>query len=181
MSEQPKNVFRVHINGTLDQVWNELTKTHEVQKAMFNSRMHTTQLVPGAPIRMCTADGKYTAVAGEVIEIQERVRFSHTFRFTSYDDPACEVVYDLAQQEGGVSFTLTILNLAEGTKTAKQMRQGGPMICNTLKAVVEIGKPPLGTRLLYGMFGLLAPFTPKRCLSDRWPLDGALEGGGHGA
>ncbi len=171
MSERPKNVFKVHINGTLEQVWNELTKTDELQKAMFNSRLHTTQLTPGAPVRMCSANGKYTVVAGEVIEIEERVRFSHTFRFTSYDDPACQVVYDLEQRADGVEFTLTILDLAKGTKTAKQMLQGGTMICNTLKAVIETGKPSLGTRLLYLLFAILAPFAPKRCASEHWPLD----------
>ena len=41
----------------------------------------------------------------------------------------------------GVEFTLRLENLPPGTKTAKQMLQGSQMIVNTLKAVVETGRP----------------------------------------
>ena len=163
--------FRVFIRGTMDQVWQELTKTDEVQKAMFNSRLHTPGLEPGAPIRMRSPSGKYTAVVGEVVECRKPLRFSHTFRFTNYDDPECTVIYDLEQKDDGVEFTLTIEDLPEGTKTAKQMRQGGPWICNVLKSVVETGRPPVMARVLYPVMGALAPLTtPKRCRSSNWPL-----------
>ena len=45
-----------------------------------------------------------------------------------------------------MEFTLTMEDLAIGTKSAKQMIQGGTMIVNTLKAVIETGRPSLGTR-----------------------------------
>ncbi len=167
----PREVFRVFIRGTVDQVWRELTKTDEVQKAMFDSRMDTKGLEPGAIFCMRSPNGKYTAVVGRVIEIEEPVRFSHTFRFTSYDDPECSVVYDLSVKDGGVEVTMTLENLPVGTKTAKQMLQGGPMICKTLKAVIETGKPPIGTRLLYLVFKLFAPFNPDRVRSVHWSLD----------
>ena len=163
-------VFEVFIQAPMESVWNELTKTHEVQKAVFNAQMHTTELGVGAPIRMRSPNGKYTAVAGEVLEFEKPLRFSHTFRFTQYDDPDCEVLYELEQQDDGTRFRLTVRRAPTGTKTAKQMKQGGTMICNTLKAVLETGSPTFGIRLLYGLFGLLAPFTPKRCATENWPL-----------
>ena len=61
-------------------------------------------------------------------------------------------------------------NLPEGTKTAKQMKQGGTMIINTLKAMVENGKPSFGTRMLYMLFGLLEPLSPRKSLTSNWPL-----------
>jgi hypothetical protein len=81
------------------------------------------------------------------------------------------VIYDLEEVAGGTRFTLTIEDLPAGTKTAKQMMQGGTMICNTLKSVIETGRPGLGIRLLHVVFKLMQPMTPKRCRSENWPVD----------
>jgi hypothetical protein len=124
---------------------------------------------------MRSPNGKYTAVVGEVIELEEKVRFSHTFRFTTYDDPVCTVIYELREVEGGVALTLTVEDMPAGTKTAKQMKQGGSFIVNTLKSVVETGRPPLGARLLFVLFKLLEPFNPKRARSENWPLHESAE------
>lgn len=170
MANGEKAVFKVLIRGSIDDVWRELTKTDEVQQAMFNSRLHTPGLAPGAPLRMRSPNGRYTSVVGEVIDIREKVRFSHTFRFTTYDDPPCTVIYELRQVEEGVEFTLTVENIPTGTKTAKQMQRGGTFIVDTLKSIVETGRAPLGARLLFVLFKLLEPFNPKRTRSENWPL-----------
>ena len=170
MSQKDTAVFRVHIKGSIEKVWNEITKTDEPQKAMFNSVMHTTRLEPGAPIRMRTVNGKHTSVVGEVIEIDPPHRFVHTMRFTNYDDPPCKITYELKEVAGGVEFTLTVDDIPLGTKSAKQLLSGGKFIVNTLKGVVENGKPGLGVRILYQLFKLLAPFSPAQTRSERWPL-----------
>ncbi|MEM7166805.1 MAG: SRPBCC domain-containing protein [Planctomycetota bacterium] len=164
-------MFRVLIQGTVEQVWNEITKTDEPIAAFFNSRMDVGQLKAGSKLAMRTPDGKYTGVVGKVLEVIPHKRFSHTFRFTNFDDPECVVIYDLEPRGDEVQFTLTIESLPTGTKSAKQMLQGGTMIVNTLKAVVETGKPTLGTRMLFVLFKLMGPFTPKRCLSQNWPVN----------
>ena len=56
-------VYKVTIRGTIRDVWREITKTDSVQQAMFNMRLHTTALRPGAPIRVRTKSGKYTPTA----------------------------------------------------------------------------------------------------------------------
>lgn len=173
MSERERAVFKVRIKGSLDQVWREITKTGEPQQALFNSRMHTRGLVPGARICMRTPSGRYTSVVGDVIEVEPEHKLSHTFRFTSYDDPECRVTYELREVGEEVEFTLTCEDMPAGTKTAKQMKQGGTMIVNTLKSVVETGKPPLGTRLLHLLFKVMEPLTPKRARSENWPLEAA--------
>ena len=165
-----KHVFKIQINGTLNQVWHELTKTDEVQKAMFDSQMHTDKLEPGGTVCMRSVDGKFTGVVGKILALEPQRLFSHTFRFTTFDDPECTVTYELIEKDGGVEFTLISDGVPSGTKTAKQMKQGGTMICNTLKAVIETGKPTFGTRMLYVLFKLLAPLNPKRCRSENWPL-----------
>ena len=156
------HLFRVLIRSSVEEVWNEITRTDEPIAAFFNSRMDVGTLKAGSKLAMRTPDGKYTGVVGEVLEVVPLQRFSHTFRFTSYDDPECIVIYDLDPVEGGVQFTLTIENLPEGTKTAKQMGQGGTMIVNTLKSVIETGRPSFGMRMLYLLFKLTAPMTPAK-------------------
>jgi uncharacterized protein YndB with AHSA1/START domain len=170
MAKTDQAVFKVFIRGALAAVWREITKTDEPQQCFFNNRMHTDGLRPGGKIRMRTPDGKYTGVVGDILEFDPPRRFAHTFRFTQFDDPPCKVTYELKPVEGGVEFTLTIDELPVGTKTAKQMTQGGMMIVNVLKSMVENGRPSLGTRMLFVLFKLLAPLSPKRCRSENWPL-----------
>ena len=178
MPDVKPSMFRVHIDGTLEDVWNEITRTDEPIAAFFNSRMHVRRLAPGARLAMRSPDGRYTAVVGEILEVVPMTRFAHTFRFTNYDDPECKVIYDLEEKDGGVQFTLTIEDLPEGTKTAKQMLQGGTMIVNTLQAVIETGRPRFGIRLLYTLFKVMQPFSPKRCRTEHWPIDGEPRNGG---
>ncbi|MBI3863934.1 MAG: SRPBCC domain-containing protein [Planctomycetia bacterium] len=171
MAGGEKAIFRVIIRGSIDSVWREITKIGELQKCMFNMRLETDGLKPGGQIRMRSPSGKYTAIVGEVLEFQPPHRYVHTFRFTQFDDPPCTVIHELKEVDGGVEYTLTHENLPDGTKTAKQMNQGGPMICSTLKAVIERGRPSFGVRLLHVLFKVLEPLTPGKCRSENWPLE----------
>ncbi|MGI9627440.1 MAG: SRPBCC domain-containing protein [Longimicrobiales bacterium] len=172
MADPQKLVSRVLIKGRIEDVWHEITKTDRPQLAMFGAQMHRIGLQPGSPIRMRSADGKYTSVVGEILEVDPPFRLSHTMKFTAYDDPYCRVTYDLKEVDGGVEFTLTSEDMPAGTKTAKSMSRGGDFITKTLKAVVEQGRPSLTTRLLYVVFNLIGPLmTPKRCRTEHWPLE----------
>ena len=172
MSEKAKQVSQVHINADVETVWKTLTKRGEVLPFFFGSVMHTTELAEGAPMHMRTPNGKYTGVVGKILEFDPPRKLSHTFRFTNYDDADCVVTYELKESaEGGTEFTLTSSQIPVGTKTEKQMKQGGPFIANTLKGVVENGRPPFGARMILTMIRLTAPLTPKKCLADRWPLE----------
>ena len=170
MPETNQAVFQIFIRGSLDAVWHEITKLDAPQEAFFNMWMDTTTLGPGAPIRMRTKNRKYTGVVGEVIEWNPPRLFAHTFRFTHLKDPECLVRYELSEKDGGVDFKLTIDKLPVGTKTGKQMQQGGNLIVKTLKVMVETGRPALGTRLLFVLFRILEPTSPKAMRSEHWPL-----------
>jgi uncharacterized protein YndB with AHSA1/START domain len=170
MAETERAVFKVFIRGPIDAVWREITKTDEAQGCMFNMRLHTTGLKQGSPVQWRTKNGKFTGVVGEVLEFDPPHRFSHTFRFTRYDDSPCKVTYELKEVTGGVEFLLTIDDLPIGTKTAKDMKQGGQMIVNALKAIVETGRPAFGIRLLHVLIKLTEPFSPKRTRSEHWPM-----------
>jgi uncharacterized protein YndB with AHSA1/START domain len=166
-----KQVFRVVINAPIEKVWATLTEKDKVLPFFFNSVLNTTTLAPGAPIRMRSPNGKYTAVVGEVLEFDPPRRFSHTFKFTNLDDQPCVVIYELKSIEGGTEFTLTSDRVPTGTKTEKYMAGGGKFITNVLKAYVESGRPSLMARFVACMNFLMAPFTPSKCRSENWPLD----------
>jgi uncharacterized protein YndB with AHSA1/START domain len=171
MPEADRAVFKVFIRGSVEAVWHEITKTDSLQGCMFNMRLATPGLAPGAPMQMRTKSGKFVGVVGDVLEYDPPRKYSHTFRFTRYDNPPCIVTYELKEVTGGVEFTMTLDNLSEGTKTTKQMVSGGTMIVNTLKAIVETGRPGLGIRILYKLFGVLEATSPARCKTENWPME----------
>ena len=41
---------------------------------------------------------------------------------------------------------------------------------------VETGRPSFGTRMLYILFKLMQPLSPKKCRSEHWPVDGTPDG-----
>jgi len=166
----PDAVFRIVIQADINRVWRELTKTDEAQGAVFNAWLHTTGLVPGGRLQMRTGTGKHVLVVGEVLEFDPPHRFVHSHRFTQYDDPVCQVAYELKPVAGGVEVTLRVIGMPAGTPTAKAMQQGGDAILKSLKSIAETGAPPLGTRLMYAAFSLLEFVLPKRTRSEHWPL-----------
>lgn len=165
-----KRVFKVVIAAPIGEVWREITRTDAPIACFFNSRMHLSLggLVPGSKLAMRTPDGRNTGVVGEILECREPSTFSHTFKFTSLDDPWCKVRYDLREVPGGTEFTLTIMDVKPGSKTEKQMMQGGPMIAGTLRDVMERGLPALHIRMLYRLIGLFP--VPAKCRSEHWPV-----------
>lgn len=125
---------------------------------------------PGAPLQMRSPNGKYTGIVGNIVECDPPHRLSHTFKFTNFDDPECRVTYELKEVDGGTEFTLISDRIPSGTKTEKQMAQGGPFITDVLKSVVETGRPSVGKRLILGIIGLTAPLSPAKCKAEHWPM-----------
>jgi hypothetical protein len=170
VADKGRAVFRIVIDGTQQAIFDELTRTDRPLGAIFNSRMHTTGLRPGGRLQMRTVSGAHTIVDGEVLEYAPPHRFAHTHRFTQHDDPVCRVTYELKPVAGGIEVTLIVDDLPIGTKTADGMQKGGMFILNNLKAIVESGRPPLGTRLMYGAFGAMEFVLPARTRSENWPM-----------
>ena len=175
-SADEKAVYKITINASIDKVWSELVKTDEVLPFFFGSVCKANgELQVGSAIAMETKNGKYRSVVGTVLEFSPPHRYSHTFKFTGYEDQPCTVTYDLKEVSEGVEFTLTTTNVPVGTKTEKGMAQGGPFICQVFKSVVETGKPNLGHRLMLGLMGAFEPLTPKQCKSENWGFDKILK------
>jgi uncharacterized protein YndB with AHSA1/START domain len=164
-------VFRIVVQADIQRVWRELTKTDEAQGAVFNAWLHLKgRAAPGAAIQMRTGSGRHTLVVGEVKVWEPPHRFAHSHRFTQFDDPVCEVHYELKPSAQGVEVTMRIVDLPAGTATAKSMGSGGTQILAALKAICETGRPAFGTRLMYRVFDWMEFVLPARTKSERWPL-----------
>lgn len=170
MSTDHRLLSKIVIAGSQQAVWRELTKQGEPQAAVFNAWLHAQSLLPGQRMQMRTASGGKVIVVGEVLAFEPPKRFAHSFRFTQYDDPPCTVIYELHPVEGGIEVSLIVENLPVGTRTAKSMESGSRSILDTLKRVVETGRPAFGTRLMYALFDRLEFVLPKRCDAAHWPL-----------
>ncbi|MEM8834456.1 MAG: SRPBCC domain-containing protein [Planctomycetota bacterium] len=167
-TDATRSVVRIQIGGPIEAVWEEITRTDDVIPCFFNMRMHYQNLAPGEKMSMRSKDGKHTGVVGEILEVDPPRRFAHTFRFTKGDEPPVRVIYDLREHDGGTEFTITLEDLVPGSKMAKEMIGGYKLITSTLKSCIETGKPSLGVRMLFVVFSLTAPLTPKRCRTEHW-------------
>ena len=167
-----KAIYKVLIDAPIETVWSALVKTDEVLPFFFGSVCKTTgELKVGTPMAMETLNGKYRSVVGEVLEFSPPHRYSHTFKFTAYDDLPCTVTYVLKETSEGVEFSLITTNVPVETKTEKGMAQGGTFIVNTFKSMVEDGRPSIGSRMMLAMMRAFQPFTPNSCKTENWPFE----------
>ena len=171
MPDLKSAVFKVHIEAPIERVWDALTREGEKLPFFYNSVMHTPSLAPGSALRMRSVDEKYTAVVGDILVVEKPHRFAHTMKFTQYEDPASKVTYELTEQDGGTELIMLLDEVPAGTKSEGYMMSGGLFITQTLKALIEQGRPKFKQRLFLGMIGLFAFMTPKACLSVNWPFD----------
>ena len=178
--DKGRGVYRIVINGSQQAIFDELTSLDRPLAAIFNSRMviydptgaSQPRLRRGGRIQMRTVSGKHVVVDGDILEYDPPHRFVHTHRFTGHDDPVCIVTYELKPVAGGIEVTLTVDDLPLGTKTAAEMQRGGDFILKNLKAIVETGRPPLATRIMYAVFGAMEFVLPARSRTENWPLEG---------
>ena len=82
-SALPEHVASIYIDVPVDRVWEEITKTGRVQRALYNTVLET-ELRPGARLRYYSPDRKRVFIVGEVVDVQPPRRFSHTYWFTMW-------------------------------------------------------------------------------------------------
>lgn len=157
-------IASIFIDAPAQRVWDELTKTDGLQRALYNTMLHS-DLVPGSRLRYTSVDGKRVFVVGEVIEVTPPRRFVHTYLMTMDPDLQTVVAWDLADEGGGCRVTLTHSGWTDEHRTMDKTIKSWKQILELLRAEVETGSIPLTTRLSYRAMGLFSFALPKRTSS----------------
>jgi uncharacterized protein YndB with AHSA1/START domain len=163
-----RQVHVVEIKAPVADVWAEITKLKHTQKPMFNTVLET-DFRPGSRMIYRSEDGKRVFILGEVHEFVPPTRFVHTFRFTNLAEAPTLVEWQLEQRGDVTRVTVTHSKFVDQQKTADSVRTSWVDILGNIKAVVETGNVPLGTRVKHGMMSAFMFMAPKETLRENIP------------
>ena len=160
-STTAQHVFEIRIRGSIQMVWEEITKRGAVQRAVMDT-VFISDLKPGSPFRYTSPNGKYTMVYGEILEIDPPRRLVHTYQFSLHQDPPSRVTWELEQVGEEVRVHLLHDQLVTGSKTEKQISGGWKSILGNLKLVIENGDIGFGTKAMYFVMYAMLPLMAKK-------------------
>ena len=155
-----EKVYSIEIEAPIQRVWDEITAHGVVSKPMFGCVLDG-EMREGHTYRYTNKDDSRTMTMGEVLEVSPPTKLVHTFLFTRFDDEPSLVTWDLAEDKGVTTVTVTHSRLSDGTKTIKSIDGGWPTILGLFKMVVETGDVGLKTKLTQGLMGAMGFMLPK--------------------
>lgn len=160
-AKRPDHVVSIHIEVPVQQVWDEITKTGRIQRALYNTVLES-DLEPGSRLRYYSPDRKRVFIVGEVVEVEPPFRFSHTYWFTMWKGgPPTLVTWDLTEEAGGCRVTVTHSGWTEAHEAYDKTAVGWEEILGLLKQDLETGTLPLKTRAMYRVMGWFTFALPK--------------------
>ena len=155
-----EKAFTIDIAAPVERVWQEITRTNTRCRPMFGT-MLLVKLEPGAPLRYRSMDGKFTFVAGEVVEVSPPTRLVHTFLFPNLPDAPTLVTWELTAIPSGTRVTVTHARFDGETKTYKAVYGSWPKILGLFKRVIESGDVGAGTKFQHALMGAMSFVLPK--------------------
>lgn len=153
-------VLSIVINVPRQRVWDEITKTGRIQRAVMNTVLESS-LAKGSKLRYYSPDRKRVFVVGEVMEISPPRRLVHTYMFTFRPEEPTLVTWELEEVPGGCRVTLTHAGFTTQTVTHKGVVKGWRDILDLLKIELETGDIPAKTKLMYWVMGMTMFMMPK--------------------
>lgn len=150
----------IDIMAPRQRVWEEITKTGRIQRAMMNTVLESS-LAPGSKMRYYSPNRKSVFVVGEVVECIPLSKFVHTYMFTFRPEQPTLVTWELEEIPGGCRVTLTHSGWTNQEATHKGVVGGWRDILAVFKADLETGQIPLKTRIIYGLQGSMMFMLPK--------------------
>ncbi|GAB4196642.1 MAG: hypothetical protein Tsb002_30160 [Wenzhouxiangellaceae bacterium] len=159
-SDLQDHVLSIDIMVPVQKVWDEITKTGRIQKALYNTVLESA-MQPGAKLRYYSPDRKRVFIVGEIVEFSPPTRLVHTYMMTQRPETPSLVTWELAPIDGGCRVTLTHAGWTNQATTHKGVVGGWKQILGLLKADLETGRLPFGTRVMYALMGRMMFMLPK--------------------
>jgi uncharacterized protein YndB with AHSA1/START domain len=154
------HVLSIEIKASVQRVWDEITKTGAIQRALYNTVLETS-LTPGSRLRYYSPDKKRVFIVGEVVDVVPPTKFSHTYMFTQNPEKPTLVTWELEETADGCKVTLTHSGWTTEHKAPEKVAAGWKEILALLKQDIETGQIPLKTRILYRLMGAFMFMMPK--------------------
>lgn len=174
-STLPEHVVSIHIAVPVRQVWDEITKTGGIQRALYNTVLDT-ELKPGATLRYYSPDRKRVFIVGEVVAVDAPRSFSHTYLFTMWKSGGPTLVtWELEEENGGCRVTVTHAGWTAEHEAPEKVAAGWREILGLLKQDLETGTIPFKTRLMYTVMGWFMFAMPKQTTTEY--VDAQARGG----
>jgi uncharacterized protein YndB with AHSA1/START domain len=161
----PDHVISIHINVPVQRVWDEITKTGRIQRALYNTVLET-ELKPGSRLRYYSPDRKRVFIVGEVVDVKPPHKFSHTYMFTTSVQPFTLVTWELREESGGCRVTVTHSGWTSAHKAPEKVAAGWREILGLLKTELETGDLPFKAKMMYAMYGLFMFMMPKSTTTE---------------
>jgi uncharacterized protein YndB with AHSA1/START domain len=162
---EEKQTHVVEINASADAVWAEITKLKQIQKPFFGTVLET-DFKPGSRLVYKSEDGTRAFILGEIIECDPPRKLVHTFRFTNLAETPTRVEWTLEAKGPATRVTVVHSQFKDQKETAKSVLTSWPAILGDVKAVVETGDAPFGTRVRNWMMSTFAFMAPKETLIE---------------
>jgi uncharacterized protein YndB with AHSA1/START domain len=157
----PDQVASIHIAVPMERVWEEITKTGQVQRALYNTVLET-ELRPGARLRYYSPNRRRVFIVGEIVEVDPPRKFSHTYWFTMWKGGGPTLVtWELREESGGCRVTVTHSGWTSEHEAAEKTGAGWREILGLLKQDLETGTIPLKTRVMYALMSWFLFAMPK--------------------
>ncbi len=165
----PDHVISIHIAVPVRRVWDEITKTGRVQRALYNTVLEC-DLKPGGRLRYYSPDRKRVFIVGKVVTVDPPRKFAHTYMFTTDTTPPTLATWELVEESGGTRVTITHSGWTTAHKAPHKVAKGWTEILGLLKSDLETGDIPLKTKVVYQLmkwFMFMMPKTTKTEYADK--------------
>ena len=164
-SPLPDHVVSIHIDVPVQRVWDEITKTGKIQRALYNTVLES-ELKPGSRLRYYSPDKRRVFIVGEVVAVEPPRKFSHTYMFTTSVSPFTLVTWELQEEAGGCRVTITHSGWTTAHKAPEKVAAGWREILGLLKHELETGDLPTKAKIMYAMYGAFMFMMPKSTTTE---------------
>lgn len=144
MNPKPRNVNRIAIKSSPEQVWQALTDPDKTSKFWFNCAIRSDWQI-GSPFELWGADGKKHA-EGVILACEPPRKLAMSWRFLvmpgAEGDAPSRITWEIEPHGGlpGVTFVTAVHEeIEQAAFTARILENGLPIVLSGMKTLLETG------------------------------------------